>query len=252
MAGFLYFLPGADRAPGLDELDAAGLAYAFDRKPAARQVTAGPDRLAGWICADEGSVPIAQTGYYADRQTWRKIPGREAWIGRYQDVPIAPEDLARPEQLGGHLVTLADGREWLVPVARGAADEAGQLVWYNPLPHTSKLDDAGRWVRGDVVDRYRPLWELAVEWDNALASALAQTDDDAQDDDRVSLIIEFENVHPAAVRALAFNYRIGDCEADALGLLTEKLAAEVLGATVDLPTRLEIIKKKHTPPESGA
>jgi len=248
MAGFLYYLPtdaGGAVGPDLTAIEAAGLGYAFERRPVARRVHPGPDNMAGWVLADDESVGAAKTLYDADVQHWRKIPGLEAWIGRYRDQPIAPNDLARTNQLGGHLVTLADGREWLVPIARATADDG----WYCALPQTSKFDDAGTWIRGDVVERYRPLWKLAVDWDAAVYAAVVEAGlVDAAAADSAPLILQFENLHTAAVVALAANYRLSDVEAAELELLTERICCDVLNAVVDLPTRVELIKKKQSPP----
>ena len=69
------------------------------------------------------------------------------------DLPPNDADLARPKQLAGHNVTLADGRPWLVPIARAYGEEDGDLRWFVALPQRSVLGADGRWTEGDVLPR---------------------------------------------------------------------------------------------------
>lgn len=263
MSNFLYFLPKHSGSVTLDQLEAAGLRYVFDSPGfSPRQCQCGPDGSPGVIVATEGN---AELGYFADRQTWRKVPDREVWVGMCRGQgPGAREEkkgpgargqnsdaefsLARRKQLAGHTVTLLDGQQWLVPVARGWIEQDGEMRWQKRLPVVSVLDDEGRWVEGDVVSQYAALWELAVQFDAmklaATQSAVAAAGGGEAIDDAEPVTVELEfDVHDGAVAAMAANYRIGPVEASMLGLLTFELAIEVLNALIDEPTWLEWVKK---------
>jgi len=242
---FLYFLPGSKQKPGPAALEAAGLAHAFDGAPEFCGVTGGPGGTAGVILGAEG-LPR----YYPDRQAWQAMTGSEAgvWIGRPHDTAIGPNDLARRTMLDGHTVTLADGNQWLAPIARACwPPSEDPYVYRVALPTVSTLDEAGRWIAGDVVGRYRALWDLAVAWHDHY---FATDDEEADEADPFTGPDAFHNAHQAALDALAHNYRLGPDEADLLGLLTQENIVAVLHALIDLPGRLQIVaaKKKDGPP----
>lgn len=254
MPGFLYFLPGPSQ-PSAAEWRAAGLGYAFDASPAVRGCTGGPGGQNGAILADP-RTPAEEVGYFPDRQTWRQLhvprstvhrppstpacPPTAAYVG-YSALP-SPQDLARPEQLRGHWLTLLDERQWLVPVARAYTEEDGDLRWFHNVPQVLELDDAGRWQPGRVTARYAALWELACRWDEAsMQAVLSATQEDAGP---VTVAFDFQDTVDAAVQVLAANYRLGPTEASLLGILAPHLAREILNAVVDLPTRLAWAEKK--------
>lgn len=259
MPGLLYFVPGRPfTAPELVRQHRLGYAFAAD--PLLRQVPGGgPDGEAGIVLVDRGRVPEHDIGYHASRQVWRRIPGGKAWVGHYLDAgQPGPDDLARPRQLRGHAVELGDGRKWLVPIARGYLPVDGELRWYCALPERSVYGEDGRWEPGPVVGQYQGLWDLATSWDDArrraLLAAVEQQDKPAGDAGEVQLEFDFHGLHSGAVEVLAFNYTLGPVECDLLGLLTEQLAADVLCALVDLPTRLEWISalEKKTAGQTGS
>lgn len=238
MAGLLYYVPERKHAL-VDDLDELGLAYAFERDCTPRG-TRGPDGADGVILAD--CERVERIGYYADRQQWQKIPGNPAgaWVGRYTDGAIKPEDLERIETLPGHMVRLADGQEWLVPVARGWAEQGGEAVWYVALPQKTQVDENGNWTQGDVLDRYGPLWQLARRWwDFQFATAAEDEPEGAQPG------FDFAARADAAVTALAVNYRLSPIEVSLLGLFADGIPQQILMAVVDWPTMQKFLKKKQ-------
>ena len=238
MAGFLYYLPGPVDGVTLDDARKAGLGYAFDSDgcTAAGVHANGLDEgRQGVIVADPKRVE--SIGLYPDQQTWRKIPGREVWAGFYTDDRPTPADLARKEQLNGHMVTLLDGNEWLCPVARGAAEEDGALVWFHTLPQRATLTDAGVIEPGDVVPKYAATWTLAEKWFDVRMGAFGESDGK-------TIEFQYDGVIESAIEALAINYVVGVPECvGLLGLLTEQLAVEILDVLIDMPTRYELLKK---------
>lgn len=262
MSSFLYYLPKHRVAPPLVQLHAASLGHAFDRSPGHRGTQKGPDGDAGVYLGDDTALMRIGTG----QERWRKIPGSEAWVGRFlcdekglNHKPPGPTDLARKTQLAGHLVKLADGQEWLAPVARGWTEEAGELRWYHALPQRLELDKEGQWSPGAVLSEYTHLWDLANRWNDTLAAAYTEEDEpsEADEDEPGEKQIEFQELVTGAITALAVNYRIGLAEAELLGLFTFELctskeARAVLNALIDLPTWAEWAQKKTQAEAAGS
>ena len=232
---FLYFLPGEPKPPDRERIAAAGLEYAFDdlAEMVAGTISGngGPDGQAGVVIVAKRTD--GRVGYYPDAQTWRKIPGSDAWIGYVTDDRPKPADLLRSKVIDGHEVELGDGHRWLVPIASQATEENGEYTG-NVCALTVGLtrDTDGRWVRGEVAPKYRSLWNLAEPcWD-----ALVRGVEGALRD---SLPAQGE----AAVAVLSGNYRLSDTEVDLLGLLDDQNVTEILLALVDWPTVTELLKK---------
>jgi hypothetical protein len=254
MPGFLYYIPGR-KTVRREELAELGLAYAFPGRATPRGCDAGgPDGGAGCVVVDPQRVPLAQHGYWRERQEWvaapsvASVPSVPFFVGRTNGQPIAPDDLAREQQLPGHWLELADGNKWLVPIARGyrevlpatdhrppTTDEpAPELRWSCRLPQRLRLDGSGEWLADCVLDRYAQLWTLAqaahnVQWGEPAPEDLALLDGPG-------------TIH-AAVCALTANYAIGPVEASLLGLLTQELANQIVEALIDVPTILAFQKK---------
>lgn len=249
----IYFVPDSVscRPTNVAEL---GLAYAFSGSPAVRSRCRGPEGQEGTLLCDPHFDEVRSL-FKPDEQTWQKIPGSPCWVGTYRDEPLPPEALARKEQLGGHLVTLADSQQWLVPVARSFVDTEDGLQWIDRLPSTSALDAEGHWVSGPVIDRYRQLWQIAAQWHDARMAAIrnlsAEDEERLEANESVQVILEFENLHTSAVTTLAANYRLSSAEAALLGLLSKQHAIRVLNALTDEPALLEILKKKDPQGQSA-
>lgn len=231
MPGFLYFIPDAPDSPTADQVAAAGVAYAVADGFQARGVVRGPDGRRGALVTAKANTTAADTGYWPDRQVWRQVPQAAAWVGMFAEEPPGPAELARREQIRGHTVTLADGRRWMIPLARGLAEEEERLVYYELLPTRSTIDAEGRWVEGGLVPQFETLWGVAMGWWNAKTGADVE---DTAEGARVTL--DFQGIHEAAMVAIATNYRVSAVEAAMLGLLTVPAARDVLDAVVDWPT----------------
>lgn len=231
---FVYYFPGERRVTA-EMIKVEGLEYALDPgKLTSCQVHGGPDGGAGVVCGG-ANVMASRVGHFQQHQTWRKCPRHDHWVGLDQRFIPQPEQLLRPEALRGHLVTLGDGNQWLVPVARAFFSEGDELRYYCALPHQVDLDDDGHWVVGDVARTFRHLWDLASKyWDCKHESAV--------EGDQVTL--EFDELHDAALTALAANYRLGKVEAVLLELFKGDAAVQVLEALIDAPTLADLIKKK--------
>lgn len=262
---FLYYIPRGPRNIGLDEIRKLGLGYAIDTEIGLVRCpcTTGPDGNGGLIIALAAPGKEIEVRYKPAEQTWRSLPPAEGadlgslpcWVGYYTQTPPGPAagGLARPKMLDGHWVTLGDGNEWLVPVARGASEQDGEIRWYAALPRVMTLDSAGGWAEGDVVAEYATLWEIAGRWWDALQSAFAAGDGKT---DHVE--VDFQEANDGALRVLQTNYRLGRIEVAALGLFTTTTARDVLNAAVAMPTLLAFLRRdagddaeKKTTPGSG-
>ena len=237
MPGLLYYLPELET---IGDPAQVGLGYAFEADCTCRRVMAnGPDGGPGVVAVDIQRQP--KPGYFADQQTWLKIPGNPAgaWVGRYTDPPPEPKDLARDEQLSGHLVRLADAQKWLVPVARACGETSdGQPVLYQAVPTRMALDEEGAWTDGEVIPRFQPLWEIALAWWDRLMAIGA-----AEDGSEPEETFDFDRRADAAIEVLAVNYRLARAEVALLGLFDGETARSVLDATVDMPSINAWIKK---------
>lgn len=232
MPGFLYYIPNADKpTPAL--IERHGIQYAFEGgKYAWSQTIRGPGDGRGLIVADSRSVPAERVAYRTAEQTWRPIPGGDAWLGFFTAEPPGPEDLRRVKMLDGYPLKLADGREWIVPLAREAAESDGQVARRQALPRRLELDDAGEFCPGDVLPAYTEL--------NDIAAAFVDASQQADASGRFSF-----GDPAAAVRVLAHNYRLDRVEAVALGLFTHggTEAQQVLLLCTDFPGLWQLQKK---------
>jgi hypothetical protein len=249
MSGFLYYLPSRSQGLKPAEARAAGLDYAIDDRLTAVDVVRGPDGGRGVLIANPNCISAAECANRPDQQTWAKGP---IWIGMAAASRPGPASLARTRQLGGHVVRLLDGADWIVPIARGWVEEDGDAHWYHALPRRSVFippedGEPGTWQPGGVVEAFAPLWELANRWLQAEAEAAAAESHSAEGgagSASVKASFDFSGAHEAAVEALAVNYRIGPTEASLLGLLSADVCREVLDALVDRPTLVAWLQKK--------
>lgn len=230
--GFIYFVEHQAPQVKLDDIDKFGLSYAFDEMPNARECMRGPSGSSGHCLARQDVEPC---GYYPDRQTWQQSEVGRFWVGYDPKHFPGPADLQRDPMIAGRDVRLQDGNNWHVPVARSVSADtslAGMLV-LDRLPHTMRYKN-GRWEEGDVLRKYRSLWETASRtFDEYLAVV---------NDNSYQPNLTFDD----AIEALSANYAISFDEASILGLFTstgpEQMA--VLRTLFDADSFIEWGKKK--------
>ena len=174
--------------------------------------------------------------------------GQYRWVGKYAG-PVAPESLARRDQLGGHWVTLADDQEWLCPVARSFSSDDGPPRWLRQLPSAVNIDDDGNWIISSVVDRYAHLWEIAEKWFQAWSGAEAS---EAGENGKTTVEFDFSGGLDAALTCLQTNYRLGKAEAVLLGLFDHMTPRVVLNALIDEPTYMDWFQKKSREESAGS
>lgn len=235
MAGCLYYIPRFDRQIPFEEIRKAGLAYALDEKATACTVSNGPGGGGSGVVLAVGLFSGHRIGYFEAKQTWRRIPKSAAWVGFYTDAPPVPDDLVRDQPLPGGIVTLGDGNEWSVPIARANSVTDGQLSSAIALPSRVTIDDDGAWRNDGIVPRYAELWAAADGFWAAFVVPMAETDDQPELDGTVA--------YDWALSALQANYRVGKAEVAMLGLFDDVNVARILRILIDWDTIVQWQKK---------
>ena len=177
-------LPGRRGSVDQETAQKLGLDYAFGHGAVvSRPVTQSPAGGAGCVFADARRLGNNETGYYPDRQKWRKMPAvgnrPELWIGFFDDDPPDPSDLARQTLLPGTPIRLGE-YTWQIPeVAR--YDEINER-WASVLPAYLDYDSEGNVIRGEPLEEYQRLWDECCK----VAEASMKGDFSAIDDNDVT------------------------------------------------------------------
>lgn len=234
---FLYYYPGNGPIP--DELR-----YVItESEPYHRRaVMHGPlGRPAGTIFAmeslDPGIVKLDEAF-----QAWKPFPGdSQLCVGLPNSIKPDPQQLTRPAMLRGHVVKLADGTNWLVPIAR--AFDIGSEQMFLALPIALEYEcSTGRWIAGGVETQYRAFFDLAQSHAQKRWEMLGQGQLQFDDPDADKL----------ALAALQTNYRISHLELSFFtGAYTPRTRQQVLDAILDIPTWMEWHRKKKEVASDG-
>lgn len=238
MAQLLYFVDGQHRVTR-EQARELGLAHAFpDAHFVCSEYTGGgPGGNTGCVLGRSDE----RIGYFADRQTWMKmppVPGRPKeqtlHVGCWNDARPTPAELLVPDPLRGLPIKLKDGNDWLVPLAR---EWTGGHGWSRLLPGTLALDEAGQWTTGGIEPKYSRLWDICTEfWSHLFGAEVNESHE---------IRFNFAGANDAALEVLAFNYRLSRAEVVLLGLFDDQLdtAAAILRALVDFDRYLSWQKK---------
>ena len=238
---FQYFFPDR-RTIKLKQLLDAGLGYVFEPETSARTktpftpipVTNGPGGKHGIIV----SLSDEHIGYYKDKQVWKQEIDTEYWVGMWTDPAKrpTPESLARENQIKGQWLRLADGHDWLLPMARHWVEFDGDIIFRRTLPARLTRDDNGDWVPGEVKERYRELWRLATEcWQKS-------THGDGY---------EFREIDNLVIECFKTNYRMSAVEIDLLGIHEDHLRESAVAILLDLDSFDTLYKKKLSTLDTG-
>lgn len=220
------YIPEYAGPKGIEALRSVGLETLHDdgRSLEHREIlNNGPDGRSG-ILFGWGALG-KMTAYLPASQEWIRctpcgdLPGGRAWIGWDKDAPPSPETLARKKQLAGEHLLLADGREWLIPVAQH-------------LPKLMKLSQETGQVTSVVAPQYKAFLQDA--W-NTLAKFMERDGE---------VYIDYQVGFSAAVRVLAMNYRICRDLADALGILGDNELWTIPSTACECAAMLDLLQKK--------
>lgn len=233
---FLYFLPDCDTQT--PDLAAYGLTYAFDGPPVLMEGQKHEGRPGMLACSQQDEQRLR---YDANRQTWVQAPGGRYYIGWWLEEGVpTPENLLRPNAMGGDLVELADGNLWLVPKLRVYETSIGFTC---ALPTKVALNDDGEWQQGSVLAPYKRLDSIA---DRLLEGMLAAEDSRLSDEERPPRLTRVESLD-LACEILAVNYRVSRLELSeaCLGVLAlDHSLRAILKAASDFAAMEKDAKKK--------
>lgn len=231
MSGFLYFLPSAAQGNiSYDDLKRYGISHIVDspKDSLIHRGCMGPENIQGVIVGAEDRWDFGQVKMN-DQLTWKRFPkvvgpdGLTPWLGWYEAEGMpTPIELARLNQIPGEHLTLADGNDWLVPVAR---DIEGCK-----LPVAFDLDDeTGEWVRSKVRREYAAIWKHASDYYTAyIVAAMA-----AREKGETVVSFNIEDGESLVVDALAVNYRVSARELASLGVLSTGIVQKVANILCD-------------------
>jgi hypothetical protein len=252
MSRILYFIPG-QAAAGTTILQKAGLAGVIGPQRSTRGPTAGPADVSGVLVANNpppgsnGSTGPAELSYSPEAQRWAREPEGRYYVGVGIDNPPGPADLIREDAPGGNLVTLADGRDWMVPVVATFANSPQAVS----IPRAIVFDDTGQLVTEPKAE-LQILEEVGAE----IFEALALTDDGVFElPNRTQ-----EELIRIAFSALSVNYHLGAAEVSLLRLVDTDNYQKILLELADYAGLLAMIRseteaKKNsgpTPPPDGS
>lgn len=223
MGALHYFFPGENAAP-VEVFRAAGLGHLFDGRTSSSWAGMSPGPGPGGAPGAVATVGTPPHPVCVEGIEWQDC-GRY-WLGHNPASPPTPAELERDDAVDGHFVRLADGNDWLVPVAR-------HYDGSTPLPRPIRWHHERGFEPGEVVKRHRDLFAGAqLVWD-ALMGA----------DESGAYTVNTE--YDLLAVALGTNYRIGPAEIGALGLLETTNRIDVLRALCDWPAIEELVKKKE-------
>lgn len=244
MAGFFYFIPGAKASDNPSQLNQWGLSYLVDGDDRLYQrQCGGPGGEAGLILGSQHNFESEDVKMSASLQ-WRKFPkpfaDRQAYIGwdPAKQMPVA-SDLARPKQLSGIPLTLADGAKWQIPTAKAVGTDGTS---YCSLPMSYGVDEeTGDWIANQVMPKYRAIWNHANSYLESMMQAVAA---EAKKENPGEPQWEIPDYQSMIVDALQVNYRVSAMELATLGVLTTEIAQPIANILIDAQG-YKTLKKKE-------
>lgn len=232
----LFWLPGCDGTKPQAEkrLRELGLYDAVPRQDfTIHPCGTGPDDAAGAVVTGGPNKP--RVGYYPERQTWTSCAKGAYWIGVTDGELPGPTELLRPASVIGHSVAMADGNEWIVPIAR-------RWSGGTRLPRALRLNDDGEWTE-EIEEKYRDLWEFAERlWESI-----------DRDGGSGGEMMRVESVELAGIvtNALAVNYHINAAVASLLNLYTSETLLKAGFALINWPTVLHLSREIEKKTDAG-
>jgi hypothetical protein len=238
VAGFIYYVAGAQTMGQARETIEREGARGLAEGAAHVHSAAGPDSHGLLIIADANGGAKASPEYTPGKQTWKKA-GRRLWVGFETARRPRPEELLRRNPIEGRPVAMGDGNDWLVPIARRCVGGPDGAAWLMALPRAHRFEK-GSWSPGEVLGRYRALWQRVEQYAGALVEL-------GKGDPAAGELVSFEDENETIVEALAVNYRLGRHEVSALGLVTSEVVGPVIRVLCDLDALEELGKKGEAP-----
>lgn len=176
-------------------------------------------------------TPRGTAGYFPDRQHWEKRDGY--WLGWSVDkqgrpIPPTPAGCLRHENHGGVPVKLADGQEWLVPIAQ-------------QLPHAHTYDaKSGQWQRL-VKDPFREYWDETLKFYMAWVASFTG-------EEPGSVESTWGQAANFATLAIGLNYYLTPGLMSEFGLFDDAALQRVQEAAMEAAAILTVAAQKKTEP----
>jgi len=238
MSGILIYVPkvrvehlkGEKEFP-IKVLETCGLLdLAKKSSPSVRKSHDGPDDkgqggfIISWPSIETTEAPVYNPGC----QRWAPCKGKDDraglfWIGILTDRPFKPETLQRTEMYESIPVKLADGVEWLVPIAKA-------------LPHVWGIDDNAEFSRS-ISPEFAGFSSLCDEYYQVISQKEAGD------------TIVWSDVWKFCLSALSINYRVNSDILDFLGIINDETGMGIVFASMGLDVaRLVVEQQKKTEP----
>lgn len=228
----IFFLPGV-KALGPGMLAACGLEGTIIQRCQVRETLAGPEG-GGMLISDERDCSIESFTFSSD-QIWIKRFDTNSWICASGIHKPTPEQLAREVQIPGVDVELIDGRKWRIPVLRQWKSDNDQLQFDPRLPRLISRSPQG-WMVGDVIPKYRSIWNLSLKVGQILFDQITGSANKAELDD--TQLVDY------AVEVLALNYRVDVHVVSAAELLSSEIAGLILRSSLDWDAMRAFLKNR--------
>lgn len=236
MSGFIYFLPGRS---GIDpaDLERCGLGKVLTNPHGSAAHANTPSGGGGYTVADR-STPIELARIRPGEQTWKDAPKIDGetpyWVGYHNDAKPTPETLKRDEQIDGQPIVDVCGQTWLAPQLRQWMEGPPEAPFQQRplLPCVCDLNDEGHVTLGEVIPRYREIWNRSWDVASALWPSKVNTGGVMDDHEAVKFSGELLNV----------NYRVTFLELALLQCFSVDLAARVCRVGIDAEGFLAAVK----------
>lgn len=215
-----------------------GLSYAVcGGSPTVAPARSGPEGETGvfFLFSTVHGADAVLAKVNKDSAEWVEVPETGAWFGYLKANRPVPSDLLREETLEGYNVRLADGNEWVIPIARYVLSNDDS----SPLPKSMRYN-GGKWEPGNVLPMYQKFFEDACKvWD-------------VISDEKTAGKFDVSTECDLSATAIGFNYRISATEISALGLIDTRNQLAIVKAIVDWPMLEEAKKKLDTEDSNSA
>lgn len=224
---FVYFIPGLSGPASREQLEAAGLGYAFPKGQEFHCAgdSEGPAGMGALVSADAKALRFKKSDV-----RWEQT--EKIFVGIMPSQTPKPAALRNEQSfVDGHAVVLGDKNSWTIPVIRFSDGSTS-------LPCVLRRQASGS-HRYEVRSEFRKVFQMCDD----LVDGVLQGKAPAFTPDQVA---EFSAV------VLGINYRISEVEISMLELIDTANIKQVANAVLDVPKMLvlfeEFKKKLQTEP----
>lgn len=232
MSGIMLYIPGGTGATAAD-LSRLGAGDLLDPSvsilpfPCER----GPDGKSGQLIIFDRADIHTPHRFHAESQTWipaaksGDLEARRYWVGFDTAKRPGPAELQRVDLFDGMPVLLADGKQWIIPVA-------------DYLPQRLTRDtDTGAEVRVPSPQHEDFVREANRIYEHMMSSGFAAVLEK-------DLTAQIPGGLTFAGKSLAKNYRVNADVVDVLGLVNDQEALEIAMVAVGIKPFLDMAQKK--------